>query len=89
MAVTNAGHYGGDMPVLAIEAQAALRIIPRDRREAALNRRNGISLCSAVNGSRGAGCNIEADGLRMWGRGKDWSDDTRQKNASSRMRRLF
>lgn len=70
MAVTNAGHDNGDMQVLAIEAQAALRIIPRNRREAALNRRNGICLCSAVNGSRAAGCDVETDGRRMWGEGE-------------------
>lgn len=54
MPVADAGHHRGDMAVAAIEPEAALHTVPRERRQPELDRRHGFLLaCDRTGGERG------------------------------------
>ena len=60
MFVTEAGEHGSDMPVLPVERSSALRIVPSQRRQAALDgRRRLVSLADPEAWAR----DVEADDL--------------------------
>ena len=65
VAVADAGQHGGDMPVLAVERLATLRIIPGQRRETALDRRHGVRFPVSRCLSGRARRDVEADDLRI------------------------
>ena len=57
------------MPVLAIERETSLCIVPTERGKAALDCGNGIGLGSSLGRPGGAGGNIEPNGLWLWWEG--------------------
>lgn len=69
MGVADARKHRGDMAVLAVEGQAALGIVPGDRRQSTLDRRDRTLLAAADRragrGATGTGGDVEAYGLRV------------------------
>ena len=69
--VADTGHDRGNVPVLAIERQPALGVVPAQRRKPALNGGNRVRFFIAANSARRAGRHIKPDNLRLRGEGRE------------------
>src|SRR5690606_18599314 len=63
VALANASHHRCNVAILAIERQAALRIVPTERSKPALDCRNRMRLAITARCSRRASGDIQSDNL--------------------------
>lgn len=70
MLVADAGHHCGNRPVLSVQRRTTLGTVPADGGEAALDGRNRVRSAAEVNCAGGAGGDVQADDLRIRGRGE-------------------